>query len=145
MVTPVLNPDLQVAVREYGVFWEVWPQFVVEDGEHRQVGFELELIGSHTLDSTHLDPACPTCYRVRSGLLALANAVVQRMALRSRALIYDIDSHPNSIVCSPAFGNRPLVSVSINVFPRDADNHPVDTDVLDEIKKYLAECGIHER
>lgn len=143
LVTSVLNSDLQAAVSEYGVFWELWPQFMTIAGERQPVGFEVELMGSHTADPTHLDPACPLCCAVRSVLLAIANVVVQETVFRSRALSYDIDSHTNSITCSPALGNRPLVSVSINVSLPEAHRR-IDPDIMDDIKACLAQWGIHE-
>ena len=73
MATPALNSRVQSLVTEYGVFWQFWPQFEQTHGERRLVGFEVELIGSHTSDLNHVDPACPTCRHVRSVLLAIAD------------------------------------------------------------------------
>jgi hypothetical protein len=52
MATPALNSRVQSLVTEYGVFWQFWPQFEQTHGERRLVGFEVELIGSHTSDPT---------------------------------------------------------------------------------------------
>ncbi len=59
MATPALNSQVQSLVAEYSVFWQFWPQFEQIHGERRLVGFELELIGSHTSDLNHLETLCP--------------------------------------------------------------------------------------
>jgi hypothetical protein len=59
MATSALNSRVQSLVTEYGVFWQFWPQFEQTHGERRLVGFEVELIGSHTSDLNHVDPRMP--------------------------------------------------------------------------------------
>jgi len=47
------------------------------------VGFEVELIGFHTSDLNHLDPACPDCRHVRSVLFGIADALPSRLRKNS--------------------------------------------------------------
>ena len=61
---PLVRTPPRTAVTEYGIFWELWPQFVGTGSERQSVGLEVELIGSHTMDANHLDPTCPMCRRV---------------------------------------------------------------------------------
>ncbi len=145
MATPVLNPQLQFLVTEYGVFWQFWPQFEQIHGERSLVGFELELIGSHTSDLNHVDPACPTCDQVRSVLLAIADLMPDGLILSRSSFTYNIDSHSNSIVCLPALGNRSAVWVSIYVFLNRANGQSLETDPLNEVKSFLNRWGIHQR
>ena len=84
MATSALNSRVQSLVAEYGVFWQFWPQFEQTHGERRLVGFEVELIGSHTSDLNHLDPACPACRHVRSVLLAIADAMPRETSFRPK-------------------------------------------------------------
>ena len=84
MATPALNSRVQSLVTEYGVFWQFWPQFEQTHGERRLVGFEVELIGSHTSDLNHVDPACPTCRHVRSVLLAIADLMPGETSLQPK-------------------------------------------------------------
>ena len=84
MATPALNSRVQSLVTEYGVFWQFWPQFEQTHGERRLVGFEVELIGSHTSDLNHVDPACPTCRHVRSVLLAIADLMPSELSLQPK-------------------------------------------------------------
>jgi len=126
---PLVRTPPQTAVTEYGIFWELWPQFVGTGSERQSVGLEVELIGSHTMDANHLDPTCPMCRRVRYVLLAIASLLVQQALSNSRALICDIDSHANTVLCLPALGNRSLVSVGVNV-SWSTTNRASETTVL---------------
>ena len=145
MATAALNPRLQSALAEYDTFWQLWPQFEQTGGERRLVGFEVELIGFHTSDLNHVDPACPTCRHVRSVLLAIADLMPGELALSRNSLTYDIDSHSNSILCLPALGNRSAVSVSIYVSWSRANGPAFETDLINGIKTSLNRWGIHQR
>jgi len=145
MSTTSLNTRVQSLVAEYSVFWQFWPEFEQIHGERRLVGFELELIGFHTSDLNHLDPACSACRHVRSVLLAIALAMPRETSFRQNYLTYNIDSHSNSILCLPALGNRSAVSVSIHVVWNRSNGQSFETDLLSEIKAFLYGWGIHQR
>ena len=145
MATPALNSSMQSLVTEYGVFWQFWPQFEQSHDERRLVGFEVELIGFHTSDLNHVDPACPTCRHVRSVLLAIAGLMPGELGLSRNSLTYNIDSHSNSIICLPALGNRSAVWVSIYVFLNPTNGQSFETDPLNEVKTFLNRWGIHQR
>ncbi len=145
METPALNSEVQSLVAEYSVFCQFWPQFEQIHNERRLVGFEVELIGSHTSDLNHLDPACPACRHVRSVLLAIVDAMPRQISFRRNSLMYNIDSHSNSILCLPALGNRSAVSVSIDVFWNRSNGQSFETDLLSEIKAFLNRWGIRQR
>ena len=145
MVTPALNSRVQSLVTKYGVFWQFWPQFEQAHGERLLVGFEVELIGSHTSDLNHVDPACPSCRHVRSVLLVIADLMPGELSLSRNSLTYNIDSHSNSIICLPALGNRSAVWVSIYVFLNRANGQSFETDLLNEVKTFLNRWGIHQR
>ena len=59
MATPAVEKGVQFIPAEYSIFWQSWPQFENANGEHRQVGIELELIGAHASDLNHIDPFSP--------------------------------------------------------------------------------------
>jgi hypothetical protein len=143
MATPVSS--VHSAVAEYGVFWQLWPQFEQTHGERRLVGFEVEFIGSHTSDLNHVDPSCPTCRHVRSVLLAIADLMPGELTLSRNSFTYNIDSHSNSILCLPALGNRSAVSVSVFVSWSRPNGQSLETDLLTEIKSFLSRWGIHQR
>lgn len=144
MTTAALNTKLRSAIAEYGVFWQVWPQFDATGGERRLTGLEVELIGSHPSEP-HVDPACRMCRYVRAFLLGIAEIMTGESALRQDVLIYDLDSHSNSILCLPALGNRSAVSVSINISWSRATGPAFETDLLSKIRTLLAKYGIHQR
>jgi len=144
MATAAMSSRVHSAATEYGVFWQLWPEFDVRSSERRLVGLEVELIGSHTSDLNHVDPACPRCQHVRSILLGIADLMMREGIPRRNFLMYDIDSHSNSIMCLPALGNRSAVSVSINFSWSHADGQACE-ELLGEMKTFLAQCGIHQR
>ena len=145
MATLALNSRVQSLVAEYGVFWQLWPQFEQTHGERRLVGFEVELIGSHTSDLNHLDPACTACRHVRSVLVAITDAMPGETNFGRNHLTCNIESHSNSILCLPALGNRSAVSVSIYVFWNRSNGQSFETDLLSAIKAFLKGWGIHQR
>ncbi len=144
MATLALNPRVQSLVTEYGVFWQLWPQFEQTHGERRLAAFEVELIGSHTSDLNHVDPSCPRCRNVRAVLLAIADLLPQEARFGENFLTYNIDSHSNSILCLPALGNRSAVSVSVSVSWSRSNGQSLETDLLTEIKSFLSRWGIHQ-
>src|ERR1700757_2851199 len=145
MSSPSLNTRLQSLVAEYGVFWQLWPQFEQTHGERRLVGFEVELIGSHTSDLNHVDPSCPTCRHVRSVLLSIADLMPGELTLSRDFITYNIDSHSNSIVCLPALGNRSAVWVTIFFSLNRANGQSLETDLLNEVRTFLNRWGIQQR
>jgi hypothetical protein len=145
MTTPALNSRVQSLAIECGVFWQFWPQFEQTHGERRLVGFEVELIGSHTSDLNHVDPTCPKCRNVRAVLLSIANLVPADLAVGANFLTYNIDSHSGEILCLPALGNRAAVWVSIYLSWNRSNGQSLETDLLTEVRTLLNKWGIHQR
>lgn len=148
MVTSATQPKLDDLLRSQAIVWQLWPQYAVLQGERRQIGFELELIGSHTLDASHLDPGCAQCHRIRSILVAIAENLAHEVFRNHDSVTYDIDPHLASIVCLPGLANRPCVTVSIIV----TDNHALaratnvlSDSVVSNAREYLLELGILQR
>jgi hypothetical protein len=145
MATPALDSRVQFVAAEYGVFWQSWPQFEDANGEHRLVGIELELIGTHASDLNHIDPACSLCRHVRSVLLEIADRTLREAVLTRDFLTYLVDSHSNSILCLPALGNRSAVSVSVYIYWNSTNGQAYETDLQTQIKRCLEKWGIHQR
>ena len=145
MTIPALNSRVQSLVIAYRVFWQFWPQFEQTHGERRLVGFEVELIGSHTSDVNHVDPTCPECRNVRAVLLSIANLVPADLAVGVNSLMYNIDSHSGAILCLPTLGNRSAVWVSINLSWSRLNGQSFETDLLTEVRTLLNKWGIHQR
>jgi hypothetical protein len=145
MATLALNSRVQSLVSEYGVFWQLWPQVEQINGERCLVGFEVELIGSHTGDLNHVDPACHRCRNVRAVLLTIADLLPREASLDATSLRCNIDTHSNSILFLPALGNRSAVSVSVFVSWNRSNSQSLETDVMNGIKTSLNRWGIHQR
>ncbi len=149
MPTVAMKSKFNGLLSPYAVFWHLWPQRAVINREVRQVGFELELMGSHSLDPSHLDPGCPHCRRVRSALLAVAEHLADQLLPNLlESVTYEVDPHFSSLVCPAGLANRPCVTVSVVVththaFAREAAI-PEDF-ALDGVRGCMAELGIPER
>jgi hypothetical protein len=137
--------NLTELVTQYNIFCKVWPESVVADGAIRQVGFELELFGSHSAAADHLDPSCATCEQVRAALLAVARSFVPSSV---KSVRYEIDTHSGSIICVPALRNCAFVTLSIRILHARGFDQPIDDfeiTCLKQIKVRLAGLGIRER
>lgn len=145
MASPAMSPHGPSVITEYGVFCHQWPEFEQTDGERRLVGLEVELIGSHASNNSHLDPSCRLCHRVRLVLLGIAYLMVEDLKGSGNSLTYNVDSHSNSILCLPALGNRAAVSVSINVHWRASSGQAFEMDLQGKLRAFLAKHSIHQR
>ena len=128
------------------VFMHVWPVSVSSDGTPRLLAHEVELIGSHTADPSHLDPSCHACHDLRGQLESIARAAVDRVApSRDDGVDFGVYYDPGCIVCS-ANGLRPCVTVSIYVSSYADTGRPATAaDPVSQIKHVLSEFGIRER
>ncbi len=128
------------------VFMHVWPVSMPSNGTQRFSAHEVELIGSHTADPSHLDPSCNACHDLRGQLERVARAAVDRVAPSpDDGVDFDIYYDPGSIVCSPN-GLRPCVTVSIYVSSyADTGRSSNASDAVSQIKHVLSEFGIRER
>src|SRR5262245_27952467 len=64
--------ELKELVKKYQVCWEVWPEYLMVDGNKQQVGFELVLAGAHQ-EGAHPTPGCPKCLDLFQHLKRIAN------------------------------------------------------------------------
>ncbi len=146
METTELNLD--VVSTQYSLFLKIWPEYVLAGSERRQVGFEVELIGSHCSDPSHIDPACAICHRVQRLLLGIAAAVAADGRQARDSVRCEITHDPQSVVCSPGWGNRACVTVSIHILHKRGFDHLVsqaENDFLEGIRAHLLELGLPQR
>ena len=117
MAASISNANLNTMLNGYFVACSVWPVYLPMHGERRQIGFKVELLGSHSPDPHHLDPGCLTCDRVRFKLLAIAETTIASVAPNlQQSVRCEIQARGASILCWPRLGNRSFVSVSIGIF-----------------------------
>lgn len=137
---------LKALVSRYAISLHIWPSYSSLHNERVQVGFELELMGSHCLDPTHIDPGCPNCHLVRDVLGRIAESLLCSISTNGDPPLFCEITHPNSIVCLPRSGNRPVVTLSLNIqSPRQQGVTPQDVARVNELKHRLSELGIRER
>ena len=132
-------------VNRYRVCWEVWPEYLMVGGKERQVGFELELSGTHEPGTGHVDPGCPACRRIYAALRAVAEWIFPK---EERPSMYEIGPYEQALRYSAGRGNRPDVALSVKIVHRRGFDQPVDDcemRCLKEMKANLAELGACER
>ena len=143
MATIVRPPSvLHELVKRFQVCWQVWPEYAMVGREKRQIGFTLDLYGTHEPGTGHVGPGCHHCHRVFAALRVIADWILPR------------DERPNetescnpSISYSPARGSRPDVTLTIRVLHREGFERPVDAcevRCLEEMKQRLREVGACE-
>lgn len=144
--TAELTPqELCSLVERYRVCWEVWPESIWADGHRRQVGFQLELYGTHEPGVERVSPGCPACQRLYAALRAIAEWILPK---ERRPSTYKIGPYDQALRYSPARRNRPDVTVAIKIIHREGFESPVDAcevRCLTEMQERLRELGALER
>ena len=128
-------------VERFRVCWEVWPEYTVVNHEKRQIGFSLELYGTHEPHVEHPTPGCKDCFRVFTALQAIAAYILPQ---EERPSTYRIEIYDEAIRYAPKRGNRPDVTLPIKILHRHEFELPVDqceVKCLNEMKQCLQELG----
>lgn len=78
MAEPEIEVEvLRQLVARHRVCWEVWPTYHYEgNGERRQVGFEIDLLGTHDQPAHPVIPGCDECAKTFLALNRIAKAVL---------------------------------------------------------------------
>ena len=131
-------------VSRFRVCWEVWPEYAYVEQERRQVGFVLELYGTHEPGVEHPEAGCDECLRVFTALQTIAEGVLPQEHRPSR---YDMGAYDQSIHYAPKRATRPDVVLPIKIIHREGFERPVDECerlCLKEIEQRLRELGAGE-
>ena len=127
------------------IFMHIWKLAVPSGALQCASTTEVELSASHTSDLYHLAPSCPACRRLRVQLEAIARSAVQRVSAITE-VDFEVYSDPARIVCSPADGHRPSVTVSIHIWDRRAASTPTSASLpISQIQQALAAFGVRHR
>ncbi len=135
---------LRELVQRYQVCWEVWPEYVFVGREKRQIGFVLELSGTHAPGVEHPTPGCDHCKQVFTALKALA---VQVEPVDPGDAAYSIEPFDQALHYSQANPNRPEVTLAIRILHQSDYERPVDASevrCLAQTKQRLVELGTCE-
>jgi hypothetical protein len=125
MATATVQPrsPLEELVHHYRVCWDVWPENEVVDGKVRQVGFELELSGTHPPEVKNPSPGCHYCHDVFNALFRIAECILPLNS--GQPTRYNISPYEQIIRYSRGRGSRPDVSLTIHIVHRQGLG-PVD-------------------
>lgn len=132
---------LRDLVQQFRVCWSVWPDEWFVDGTKRTIGFAIELCGTHEPGTLHISPGCEHCRPVQTALKEIANSILPR---EERPSMYDIDINNQALDYSPAHGNRPDISLTIQIRHRGIIERPVDeceVRCLQEMEQSLKDLG----
>lgn len=146
MITTEQDPSVvKDLVQRFQVCWEAWPEYFVVGHEKRQIGFGLELYGTHDDGKVHTEPGCPECQHVFAALHVIAGWIVPK---EIRPSTYALEPYRQSLSYSPARGNRPDVTLTIKIIHREGYERPVDAcelRCLHEMEERLRHLGAPER
>ena len=135
---------LSALVERFRVCWEVWPEYIYVKHEKRQIGFSLELCGTHEAGVEHPTAGCEHCLHVIAVLHAIAAHILPR---ETRPSSYEIRVYDQAIHYPPKRGNRPEVVLPIKILHRHGFESPVDDCevlCLNDMKLRLRALGASE-
>jgi len=135
---------LQDLIQKHRVCYEVWPAYLMVEGKRVQVGFELELCGTHEHEGDQFEPGCPQCHQTFDDLQQIAEWVKPKKARASR---YEIQPFDRALRETPKRGFRPEVVLSMKILHRHGFDQPVDECeefCLKEMQTKLRELGVPE-
>lgn len=135
---------LRELVNRFRVCWEVWPENIVVEHQKRQIGFALELCGTHEPGVEHPSPGCEHCLRVYAGLQQIATHIMPR---EERPSVYDFQAYDYALHYAPKRRNRADVILTLKILHRSGYERPVDeceVRCLTEMKQRLRELGASE-
>lgn len=137
-ITPAL---LKEYVKRFQVCWESRPEHLYVRGEKRQIGFVLELAGTHEAGVEHPEPGCEHCQRVFGALRNIAEWILPR---EKRLSEYDIGPYEPALRYSSTHHKRPDIILTIKIIHRNDFELPVDecqSRCLEEMEQRLTELG----
>jgi hypothetical protein len=132
---------LREFVERFRVCWEVLPDCYFVNHQKRQIGFVLELLGTHEPGVEHPEPGCQHCHNVRLALELIARWIIPK---ERRDSDYDIVQYDQSIHYDRGRNYRPDVSLRIWIRHRSGFDREVDAcevQCLNEMTQRLKELG----
>jgi len=139
-----VGQTLRELVERFCICFEVLADNYFVNKELRQIGFTLELTGTHEQGVEHPLPGCQHCHNVWMALHEIAKRIVPR---EIRDTDYDILPFDQSIHYDAERKFRPEVSLRIWIRHRSGFDRPVDAcevRCLNEMKGRLKELGVRD-
>ena len=139
------SSELHASTSSSNIFMHTWKLTVPNGALQCASATEVELSASHTSDIYHLAPSCPVCRRLRMQLESIARSAVRRVS-EIAEVDFEVYSDPARIVCSPADGHRPSVTVSIYIWDRRAASNSITASVpISQLQQALAAFGVRNK
>jgi hypothetical protein len=135
---------LMELVEHFGVCWEIFPEVILVENEKRQVGFALELYGTHEPGGAHPKHRCSHCQNVFAALHMIADWILPR---ERRASMVGAEVSSPSSSHWPARKRPSGVTFTIRVMRRETYEQPAhecETQWLKELDGRLKELGVRE-
>jgi hypothetical protein len=132
---------LKELVQRFKVCWKVWPEYTYVGDEKRQVGYQLELAGTHEAGVTDPEPGCEHCEHVYNALRQIAEYIMPR---EERPATYEISPFDRSIHYWGLHSQRPDIMLTIRILHRQGYEQPVDEcedQCLKEMEARLRDLG----
>lgn len=154
-----MNPSanthlLRDTVAKHKVVFELRPAYAIVDGQRRQVGFDVELCGTHgqgVLDGSEPQPVpgCERCLAVFHDLVEIAKAVLPPSDRPTGYYVapFDHSLHYFKKRRPSANRDRPDVMLTVEVRHRegfDRDIDPCESRCVQEIIAGLRALGVQE-
>ena len=132
---------LKEFVQRFRICWEALPDHYYVKKEKRQIGFTLELTGTHESGVEHPQPGCPHCQHVWRALQEIANWILPKEVRDSD---YEVSVFDQTIQYTAVRKFRPDVSLRISIRHRSGFDREVDAcevRCLNEMIQRLTEIG----
>lgn len=133
---------LRELVRQHKVCWEVWPEYHIDrEGKKIQIGFELELAGTHHEPKEPPKPGCAECVKVYNDLKRIAQWIIPKEERKSR---YEIGIFDSSIHFAAKRKFRREVALTIRILHKGKFDDPTDDceiRCLNEMEQKLKALG----
>ncbi len=141
-----LFQHLREIVRQHKVCWEVWPEYHIDrEGKRIQIGFELDLMGTHYRPDHIPEPGCDECVKVYNVLKRIAQWIIPQ---EERDSCYEIGFFDASIHYASQRKFRKDVTLSIKILHREGFDRPTDAGeirCLNEMEEKLEALGAHKK
>ena len=136
---------LRELVKRHKVCWQVWPEYHIDrEGKKIQIGFELNLIGTHDHPKQIIEPGCPECMKIYEDLIRVAHWIIPK---EERNILYEIRVFDASIHYSSQRRFRPEVFLTIKIMHREGFDQPTDScevQELNEMEENPEKLGAHK-
>ena len=132
---------LKELVQRFQICWEALPDHYYVKKEKRQIGFTLELTGTHESGVEHPQPGCQHCQHVWQALREIAHWVLPK---EIRDSDYEVSVFDQTIRYNKVRKFRPEVSLRIEIRHRSGFDREVDAcevRCLNEMTERLTRIG----